>query len=153
NGPLAVAVAKLVPALLAGCAVVLKPHPQTPLDAFTLAQACADAGLPPGVLSVLPAERDVSAHLVAHPGVDVVSFTGSTAAGREVGRVCGAQLKHAHLELGGRSAALVLEDVAADEVAPAVLGGGMLANSGQSCYALTRVLVPAARYDDHVDAL
>jgi acyl-CoA reductase-like NAD-dependent aldehyde dehydrogenase len=152
NMPQFLTVTKLVPALLAGCAVVLKPAPESPLDALFLADLLERAGLPPGVVSVLPADRDVSAHLVAHPGVDKVSFTGSTAAGRQVAAACAANLTRVSLELGGKSAAIALDDADPAAVATAVRFSGM-GMAGQICNALTRVLVPADRAGDHADAL
>ena len=98
---------------------MFKPAPETPLDANVLAEIFADAGLPEGVLSVVPAGREVGEYLVNHPGVDKVSFTGSTAAGRKIGAACGANLKRFSLELGGKSAAILLDDVNLDAVHPA----------------------------------
>ncbi|MFC5745799.1 aldehyde dehydrogenase [Actinomadura rugatobispora] len=152
NMPQFLTVTKIVPALLAGCTVVLKPAPESPLDALFLAGLFEQAGLPPGVVSVIPADRDVSAHLVAHPGVDKVSFTGSTAAGRQVAAACAANLTRVGLELGGKSAAIALEDADPAAVATAVRFSGM-GMAGQICNALTRVLVPANRVDEHADAL
>jgi aldehyde dehydrogenase (NAD+) len=153
NGPLWLAVLKVIPALLAGCTVVLKPAPETPLDSYALAQAFIDAGLPPGVLNVVTAHREVAQELVASRGVDVVSFTGSTAAGRKIGALCGEQIKRVFLELGGKSAAIILEDADVDAAVPVVLAGGMLMHNGQSCVAWSRVLVPATRHDEVVDAI
>ncbi|MDT3439376.1 aldehyde dehydrogenase [Pseudofrankia sp. BMG5.37] len=152
NMPQFLTVTKLIPALLAGCAVVLKPAPESPLDALFLADLFTQAGLPPGVVSVLPAERDVSAHLVGHPGIDKVSFTGSTAAGRQVATACAANLTKVSLELGGKSAAIALDDADPATVAKAVRFSGM-GMAGQICNALTRVLAPAGRLDDYTDAL
>jgi len=152
NVPLFIAINKLVPALLAGCTAILKPAPETPIDALLLAELFAEAGLPDGALSVLPADRVVSEYLVTHPGVDVVSFTGSTAAGRRVGGLATEQLKRVSLELGGKSAAIVLEDVdLAGTVGMLVYSG--LMNSGQACVAQTRILAPRSRYDEIVDAV
>jgi acyl-CoA reductase-like NAD-dependent aldehyde dehydrogenase len=109
-------------------------------------------GLPPGVVSVLPAGRDGGAHLVSNPAVDKVSFTGSTAAGRQVALACAANLTKVSLELGGKSAAIALEDADPNAVATAVRISGM-GMAGQICNALTRVLVPARRADDFADAL
>ena len=152
NMPQFLIVTKLVPALLAGCTVVVKPAPETPLDALLLAELLAAADLPPGVVSVVPGGREVGEHLVGHPGVDKVSFTGSTAAGRQVAVACAAGLTQVTLELGGKSAAIVLDD--AD---PATVAGELrmasLTNSGQLCNALTRVLVPAGRNAEFVDAV
>ncbi|GAA2118941.1 aldehyde dehydrogenase [Actinomadura napierensis] len=152
NMPQFLAVTKIVPALLAGCTVVLKPAPEAPLDALFLAELFEQAGVPPGVVSVVPADRDVSAYLVAHPGVDKVSFTGSTAAGRQVAAACAANLTRVGLELGGKSAAIALDDADPAAVATAVRFSGM-GMAGQICNALTRVLVPADLIDDHAEAL
>ena len=145
-------VVKLAPALLAGCAVVLKPAPETPLDALLLAEMIDGLGLPPGVVSVLPGGRDPGAHLVAHPGVDKVAFTGSTAAGREVAAACAANLTRVSLELGGKSAAIVLDDADPAAVAAGARVAGLM-NGGQACVAQTRYLVPESRYGELVDAL
>jgi aldehyde dehydrogenase (NAD+) len=153
NGPLWLAALKVIPALLAGCTVVLKPAPETPLDSYPLVQAFADAGLPPGVLNVVTAHREVAQELVASRDVDVVSFTGSTAAGRKIGAICGEQIKRVFLELGGKSAAIILDDADVEATVPAVLAGGMLMHNGQSCVAWSRVLVPASRHDEIVDAI
>lgn len=152
NMPQFLIVAKLAPALLAGCAVVVKPAPETPLDALLLAELLDEVDLPEGLVSVVPGGRDVGEHLVRHPGVDKVSFTGSTAVGREVAAACGAELKRAHVELGGKSAALVLDDADPAVVAEGIKVAGLM-NSGQACVAQTRVLVPSSRYAEHVDAL
>jgi len=152
NGPLLQAMGKLAPALVTGCTIVLKPAPETPLSCLALAEAFERAGLPQGVVSILPAGRAVGRHLVTHPGVDKVTFTGSTAAGREIGQACGATLKRVTLELGGKSAAIVLDD--ADlAMASTFISLGCMAYSGQACAALTRALVPRARYGECVDGL
>src|SRR4051794_1262767 len=152
NMPQFLLVGKLVPALLAGCTVVVKPSPETPLDANLLAEIVEAAGLPPGVVSILPAGREVGAHLVAHPDVDKVSFTGSTAVGREIAAACGTALKRVSLELGGKSAAVVLDDADPAAVAEGIKVAGLM-NSGQACVAQTRVLVPRSRAADFTDAL
>ncbi len=152
NMPQFLIATKLVPALLAGCTVVLKPAPESPLDALLLAEMIGHIDLPPGVVSVLPGGVAVGELLVAHEGVDKVSFTGSTAAGRAVAAACGANLTKVSLELGGKSAAIILDDAAPEKVAAGVRSAS-LSNSGQICNALTRVLVPAARHDEYVDAL
>jgi betaine-aldehyde dehydrogenase len=117
-----------------------------------MAELLTEAGLPPGVVNIVAADREAGAHLVAHPGVDKVAFTGSTAAGRKIAAVCGEQLKRVSLELGGKSAAVVLEDA---DVAAAVEGIRFvgLMNSGQACVATTRVLAPRSTYAEVVDAL
>ncbi|HSY14577.1 MAG TPA: aldehyde dehydrogenase [Jatrophihabitantaceae bacterium] len=153
NTPLALSLHTILPALLAGCSVVLKPAPETPLHSYRLAQAFADAGLPPGVLNVTPCDREVAEALVRHPGVDMISFVGSTATGARIGAICGEQVKRVRLELGGKSAAILLDDVDAVSTAAAVLSGGMLLNNGQTCASLTRLLVPNSRYSEMVDAM
>ncbi|GHA67795.1 aldehyde dehydrogenase [Streptomyces termitum] len=150
NVPQFTAAAKLGPALLAGCAVVLKPSPESPLDSYLLGEIAAGAGLPEGVLSILPADREVSEYLVGHPGVDKVSFTGSVAAGRRVMEVASRNLTRVTLELGGKSAAIVLPDAdAATAVAGIVPAAWM--NNGQACVAQTRILVPRSRYDEFAE--
>ena len=152
NVPLFLAVGKLAPALVAGCTVVLKPAPETPLDAFRLAELFEQAGLPAGVLSVVPAGREVAEHLVRHPKVDKISFTGSTIAGKKIGSLCGESLKRFTLELGGKSAAIILEDCDLSTAIGELLPNSLM-NNGQACIAQTRILAPASRYDEVVDAL
>ena len=152
NVPLFIASAKLAPALAAGCSVVFKPAPETPLDAFRLAEIFAEAGLPEGVLSVVPAGREVSEHLVTHPGVDKISFTGSSVAGRRIGGLCGERLKRCTLELGGKSAAIILDDADLAATLPSLLPNAIM-NNGQACIAQTRILAPRARYDEVVEAI
>ncbi|ORA11959.1 aldehyde dehydrogenase [Mycobacterium arosiense] len=152
NAPFYFSILKVIPALLAGCTVVLKPAEETPISAFHLGEALYAAGLPAGALSIVPGDRGVGAHLVSHPGVDKVAFTGSTAAGRVIGATCGQMLKRSSLELGGKSAAIVLEDADLADTTP-WLSAGAFYNSGQVCAALTRVLAPRRRYDEVVDSL
>lgn len=152
NGPFNLAIAKIIPALVTGCSVVYKPAPETPLDAFYVAEALTQAGLPPGVFNLITGGRETGATLVAHPGIDKVSFTGSTAAGREIGRLCGPGFKRLQLELGGKSAAIVLDDA---DIATTMTGLGMgcFFNTGQVCAAFSRVLLPTSRYDEFTAAL
>jgi acyl-CoA reductase-like NAD-dependent aldehyde dehydrogenase len=152
NGPFSMAVTKVVPALAAGCTVVFKPAPETPLDVFYLAEALAEVGLPDGVFNLVVGGRDVGEALVSHPGVDHVTFTGSTSTGRGIGAVCGQHLKRVQLELGGKSAALILEDADLDAAAPS-LAFGAFYNSGQICLAFSRVLAARSRYAEVVDRL
>jgi acyl-CoA reductase-like NAD-dependent aldehyde dehydrogenase len=152
NMPQFLVVGKLAPALVAGCPIIVKPAPETPLDALLLAELVDELDLPPGLVSILPGGGDIGELLVRHPGVDKVSFTGSTAVGRRVAAACGEGLKRVSLELGGKSAAIVLDDAAPAEVAEGVKIAGLM-NGGQACVAQTRVLVPSARYAEHVDAL
>ncbi|GHC40740.1 aldehyde dehydrogenase [Streptomyces flavofungini] len=151
NVPQFTAAAKLAPALLAGCPVILKTSPEAPLDAYILAEIAAAAGLPDGVLSILSADREVSEYLVGHPGVDKVSFTGSVAAGKRVMEVCARNLTRVTLELGGKSAAVILPDAdLAGAVAGIVPFAWMI--NGQACVAQTRILLPRSRYDEFADA-
>ncbi|MEU4066095.1 aldehyde dehydrogenase [Streptomyces wedmorensis] len=151
NVPQFTAAAKLGPALLAGCTVVLKPSPEAPLDSYLLAEIATEAGLPEGVLSILPADREVSEYLVGHPGVDKVSFTGSVAAGRRVMEVASRNLTRVTLELGGKSAAVILPDAdTATAVAGIVPAAWM--NNGQACVAQTRILAPRSRYEEISEA-
>jgi aldehyde dehydrogenase (NAD+) len=152
NGPLYLAASKLGPALAAGCSVVLKPAPETPLCANVLAEACAAADLPEGVVSIVPAGRQVGQHLVDHPAVDKVSFTGSTAAGRKIMASCAARMKRVTMELGGKSAGIVLPDVKAEDFAQRALVGATI-NTGQACALLSRMLVPRTRQNELVEAL
>ncbi|WP_418316166.1 aldehyde dehydrogenase family protein [Piscinibacter sakaiensis] len=142
NYPLHQITSKVAPALLAGCTVVLKPSELAPSSAFVLAQAIDQAGLPPGVFNLVHgAGADVGEALVRHPGVDMVSFTGSTRAGRHVAALASADVKRVALELGGKSAALVMPGA---DLAPAVKAtlASCFLNSGQTCSATTRLLVP-----------
>ncbi len=152
NVPLFIAAAKLAPSLAAGCTVVFKPAPETPLDAFRLAEIFTEAGLPRGVLSVVPAGREVSEHLVTHPGVDKISFTGSGVGGKRIGGLCGERLKRCTLELGGKSAAIILDDADLATTIPTLLPNSIM-NNGQACIAQTRILAPRARYAEVVDAV
>ena len=152
NVPLFMSISKLAPSLLAGCTVVYKPAPETPLDAYLLAEIFTECGLPEGVLSVVPAGRVAAEHLVTHPDVDKISFTGSTVAGRRIAELCGAQLKRCTLELGGKSAAIILDDADVAAMVPRIVPLALL-NAGQICVAQTRILAPRSRYDEVVDAL
>ncbi|MFF3572671.1 aldehyde dehydrogenase [Nocardia jiangxiensis] len=152
NVPQAISFLKLAPALAAGCTVVLKPAEETVLDAFLMSEAAAAAGLPPGVLNVVPGGREVGAYLVEHPGIDKVSFTGSTAAGSKIAETCGRLLRPVTLELGGKSAAILLDDVDLNASLESLFGVTFL-NNGQICWLNTRVLAPRSRYGEIVDTL
>jgi acyl-CoA reductase-like NAD-dependent aldehyde dehydrogenase len=152
NVPLFLAVNKLGAALAAGCSVVIKPAPQTPLSASWVADLFAEAGLPEGVVSVVAGDAATGAALVAHPLVDKISFTGSTRAGREIASACAQRFARCSLELGGKSAAIVLPDADAATVAPMLAFSGLM-NSGQACVAQTRILVPRLRREEFVSAL
>lgn len=153
NVPQTLTMNKLAPALAAGCTIIVKPSPETVLDAFLLADALAAAGAPKGVVSIVPGDRSLGAYLVAHPGVSKVSFTGSTDGGRAVATACAALLRPVTLELGGKSAAIVLDDA---DLNLAEIGESLfaatLANNGQVCFLGTRILAPRRRYNEVVDA-
>ncbi|MFH8610615.1 aldehyde dehydrogenase [Streptomyces sp. NPDC018029] len=153
NSPLFLLMAKVAPALAAGCTVVAKAPEETPLEFYFLAEAAQAAGLPVGVLNIVAADRKVSEYLVRHSGIDKVSFTGSTAAGRTIGSITGNDLKRVSLELGGKSAAVVLDDADLDTVVQYALAGGIVPNNGQACMALTRILLPRARHDEFAEAI
>jgi aldehyde dehydrogenase (NAD+) len=152
NVPQFVTMSKLAPALLTGCTMVLKPAPETPLDAYLMADILEEAGVPAGVVNIVPAGREAGEHLVRHPGIDKVAFTGSTAAGRRIASICGEQLKRCSLELGGKSAAIILDDA---DLASTMQGlkFASLMNNGQACVAQTRILASRGRYNEVVDAL
>ena len=152
NMPQFLAMSKLAPALLAGCTVVLKPPPEAPLDSMAMAEALSESDLPGGVVSIVAGDGTLGEELVRHRWVDKVAFTGSTAVGRRIGSICGEQLKRCTLELGGKSAAIVLEDADLDRT----VGGlrfASLMNNGQACVAHSRILAPERRYDEVVDAV
>ena len=152
NVPQAALMIKLAPALLAGCTVVAKPGPETALDGQVMAELFDAAGFPPGVVNILPAGREIGEHLVAHRNVDHVSFTGSSAAGRRIAEVCGRDLRRYNLELGGKSACIMLEDADLEKMVQGMLDQS-LRNSGQTCINQTRILVPRSRHDEAVEAI
>jgi aldehyde dehydrogenase (NAD+) len=152
NFPLGLSFPNLAPALLTGCSVVLKAPEETPLFGFLLAEVFAEAGLPPGVLNVVAADGEVSEALVEHPLATRSASPGSTRAGRRIASLCGAQIKRCSLELGGKSAAIVLPDADLDAVIPA-LAPRTMTNNGQTCMNQTRVLAHRERYADVVEAL
>ncbi|WP_016882471.1 MULTISPECIES: aldehyde dehydrogenase [unclassified Rhodococcus (in: high G+C Gram-positive bacteria)] len=152
NFPQSLTMFKLAPALASGCTVVLKPAPETVLDAFQLADAAEEAGLPGGVLNIVTGGREIGAYLVAHPEVNKIAFTGSTAAGRVIGETCGRLLRPVTLELGGKSAAIILDDADLVSVARGLSWASLL-NNGQTCYLSSRILAPRSRYRETVDAV
>lgn len=152
NVPQFVIMIKLAPALVAGCTVVVKPAPETPLDSYLLAEMVKEAGIPDGVVNIVAAGRETSEYLISHPDVDKVAFTGSTAAGRRIAAICGEQLKRCTLELGGKSAAIILDDCDLPS-AMGFLSIASLMNNGQACVAQTRILASRGRYDEVVDAV
>jgi aldehyde dehydrogenase (NAD+) len=152
NSPFSSAMAKIVPALLAGNTVVLKVSPENSLSMGLLAGLLERAGLPDGVISVLPADRETSEYLVTHRDVDKIAFTGSTRAGRRIAALAGEQLKRVSLELGGKSAAILLPDADVDRAVQGLRFASLL-NNGESCIAQTRVLAPRGRYEEVVTGL
>jgi aldehyde dehydrogenase (NAD+) len=152
NGPLSLISYKIAPALIAGCTVVLKSSPEAPGDAYLFAEIAEQIGLPPGVLNVVTADREVSELLVRNAGVDKITFTGSTAAGRRIASLCGERIARCTLELGGKSAAVILDDMDLDAAAGAISAAECFL-TGQVCSSLTRVIVNRSRHDELVDAL
>lgn len=152
NFPQALAMFKIAPALAAGCTVVLKPSPETALDSYIFADAAREAGLPAGVLNVVLGDRDAGAALVAHPLVDKIAFTGSTSAGRIIGAECGRLIRRCTLELGGKSAAIFLEDGNVGTLLGGLASASFLNNS-QTCTTQSRILIARSRYDEVVDAV
>ncbi|MFF9526327.1 aldehyde dehydrogenase [Streptomyces achromogenes] len=152
NSPFSSATSKIIPALVTGNSVILKVSPENSPSMGFLAELLEQVGLPEGVLSVLPADRETSEYLVSHKDIDKIAFTGSTRAGRRIASIAGEQLKRVSLELGGKSAAIILPDA---DLGKAVAGlkFGSLLNNGESCIAQTRVLAPRSRYEEVVTAL
>ncbi len=152
NYPVVLSMMKIGPALASGSTIVLKPSPGTVLDCYVVAEAAAEAGIPAGVINWVPGGRELGAYLVSHPGINKVAFTGSTAAGRKIGEICGRLLRPVSLELGGKSAAIILDDARMEDVLNGMLFASF-ANNGQTCAISTRILAPAKRYDEIVDAI
>ena len=152
NVPLFVTMLKLGPAMAAGATVVVKPSPETPLDSYLLAECITEAGVPEGVINIVQAGREVGEYLVTHQDIDKVAFTGSTAVGRRIGALCGERLRRFTLELGGKSAAIILDDADVATAIPGLIPAAMM-NNGQACVAQTRILASRNKYDEVVDAL
>jgi aldehyde dehydrogenase (NAD+) len=152
NAPMGLISNKVAPALLAGCTVVLKNSPEAPGEGYLIAEAAEAAGLPAGVLNVLTADREVSELLVRDPRVDKITFTGSTAAGRRIASICGMRIARCTLELGGKSAAVILDDIDI-ETAARTLSQAECFLSGQVCSSLTRIVVSRTRHDELLEAL
>src|SRR5687767_9500578 len=148
NYPLHQITLKVAPALAAGCAVVLKPSEVAPFNAFVLAEVIEAAGLPKGVFNLVTGTgAQAGEALVRHPGVDMISFTGSTRAGKRISELASQSIKRVALELGGKSASVILDDADLAAAVKSTLNGCYL-NSGQTCTALTRMLVPQAKYSE-----
>jgi acyl-CoA reductase-like NAD-dependent aldehyde dehydrogenase len=152
NYPQALAAMKIAPALAAGATMVLKAAPETALDALVFGEAAQEAGLPAGVLNIVAGGPTAGAYLVQHRGIDKVAFTGSTAAGRLIGEVCGRLMRPVTLELGGKSAAIVLDDADLDATMRGLKSASFV-NNGQTCYLNSRILAPRSRYGEVVDAI
>ena len=152
NAPSALVAHKTAPALIAGCTVVLKASPEAPSAPYLLAEICEEIGLPPGVFNVVTADREVSERVVRHPGVDKITFTGSTAAGRRIASICGERIARCTLELGGKSPAVILDDYDLDKAAESIAQTARFL-TGQVCSSLTRLIVGRKRHDAFVDAL
>ncbi|MCK9284181.1 MAG: aldehyde dehydrogenase [Rhodocyclaceae bacterium] len=152
NGPIILIAYKLAPALLAGCTVIIKASPEAPGAAYIMAEIAEAVGLPPGVVNVVTADREVSERLVRHPDVDKVSFTGSTAAGKRIASLCGERIARYTLELGGKSAAVILDDYDIETAAQSITTSACDL-TGQVCASLTRIIVNRQRHDQMVEAL
>lgn len=152
NFPVILSLMKIGPALAAGCTLVLKPSPETPLDSFIVAEAAIEAELPAGVVNWVPGGRELGAYLVSHPDIHKVAFTGSTKAGRLIAEACGRLLRPVSLELGGKSAGILLDDADLGAVLQG-LPAMSLTSNGQACFSCTRLLVPESRYREVVDAV
>jgi aldehyde dehydrogenase (NAD+) len=152
NGPATSISHKVAPAWLAGCTVIVKAPPMAPFEALIAAEIAENIGLPAGVLNVVTAERQVSELLVTDPRVDKIAFTGSTATGRRIGSLCGQRVARVTLELGGKSAAVILDDADLEESA-ATLATAECMLSGQVCSSLTRIVISRNRHDEFIDAL
>lgn len=152
NHPSMLGMNKMAPALATGCTVVVKPSPEAPLDLLIMAECAEEAGFPKGVLSIITAGREIGEQLVRDPRVDKVSFTGSTAAGKHIGAICMERVARVSLELGGKSAALVLDDMPLEPTVQSITALSTILN-GQACMGLTRVLVPRDRQDELVEGL
>jgi len=152
NAPMSLIAQKTAPALLAGCTIVIKASPEAPGSAYVMAEIAEEVGLPPGVLNCVTADREVSELLVRDERVDKISFTGSTAAGRTIGSICGARVARCTLELGGKSAAVILDDYDLNAAAKSISFFAKIM-TGQVCTSLTRIIVSRSRHDDFVEAL
>jgi acyl-CoA reductase-like NAD-dependent aldehyde dehydrogenase len=152
NAPLPQIGMKLAPALIAGCTVILKSSPEAPGEGYIFAEAAQAAGIPAGVINIVTADREVSELIVRDPRVDKISFTGSTAAGRKIGAICGGRIARFTLELGGKSAAVILDDADLGHAAQSLAQAECIL-AGQVCASLTRIVVSERRHDELVDAL
>src|SRR5262245_49486776 len=152
NAPSSLTAYKTAAALIAGCTVIVKASPEAPASPYLLGEICEEIGLPAGVFNCLTADREVSELLVRNPGVDKISFTGSTAAGRRIASICGDRIARCTLELGGKSPAVILDDYDVDAAAKSIARSAVALN-GQVCSSLTRLIVSRRRQDEFVEAL
>ena len=152
NHPSHLMALKVAPALAMGCTVVAKPAPESPLDVFILAEVAENVGMPAGVFNIVPCGREASEYLVSHPGIDKASFTGSAATGARIASICASRMARSSMELGGKSAAIVLDDIPVDQVVATLVDGGGVRMAGQGCAFLTRVLVSRKRRNELAEA-
>jgi aldehyde dehydrogenase (NAD+) len=148
NFPISGIAQKIAPAIVAGCTAVVKTPDPDPLTLFAMGDLITEAGFPPGVINIIAATREGSERLVTHPDVDMVSFTGSVEVGKKIGAACGELIKPCVLELGGKSAAIILEDADLDAVLPIVVGASAGTSQGESCVCMSRILAPRSQYDE-----
>jgi len=152
NAPFGIMANKVFYALIAGCPIIMKPSPETPLEAYIIAEAAEAAGLPAGTVNLVPADRAASDHLIHSKDIDKVSFTGSSAAGMHIASVCGGKMTRCTMELGGKSAAIIRDDFPI-EAAAGILGNTITVMSGQVCAMLSRAIVPKNRHDELAEAI
>lgn len=152
NGPFAIMANKVFYSLIAGCTVVMKPSPETPLEAYIIAEAAEACGMPAGTVNLVPSDREAADHLIHNTGLDKITFTGSSAAGKHIASVAGSNMTRATFELGGKSAAIIRDDFPT-EVAAQILGNTITVMSGQVCAMLSRAIVPKARHDELAEAI
>ncbi len=152
NGPFAIMANKVFYSLIAGCTVIMKPSPETPLEAYIIAEAADAVGIPAGTVNLVPSDREAADHLVHSRRIDKVTFTGSSAAGMHIASVCGGNMTRATFELGGKSAAIIRDDFPI-EAAAGILGNTITVMSGQVCAMLSRAIVPKARHDELAEAI
>lgn len=152
NAPFGIMANKVFYALVAGCPIIMKPSPETPLEAYVIAEAAEAAGMPPGTVNLVPAEREASDHLIRSRDIDKVSFTGSSVAGMHIAGICGSKMTRCTMELGGKSAAIVRDDFPI-EAAAGILGHTITVMSGQVCAMLSRAIVPRHRHDELAEAI
>lgn len=152
NSPLGLISYKVAPALLAGCTLVVKCSPEAPLEGYVFAEVAEAAGIPPGVINVIAADRTASEKLVLDERVDKITFTGSTVTGGRIAAICGSRIARCSLELGGKSAAVILDDYPVDEAARTLVSAECML-SGQVCASVTRIIVPRHSHDDMVAAM